>query len=54
MLLEQGLKDSTKDIDVVCRNENDKRPFSFLPEDWDSNWLARRRDMLDWVSTGWL
>lgn len=54
VLLEQGLKDSTKDIDVVCRNENDKRPFSFLPEDWDSNWLARRRDMLDWVSTGWL
>jgi len=54
VLLEQGLKDSTKDIDVVCRNENDKRPFSFLPEDWDSNWLARRRDTLDWVSTGWL
>ena len=24
VLLEQGLKDSTKDIDVVCRNEKDK------------------------------
>ncbi|HNW38686.1 MAG TPA: hypothetical protein PKJ75_07520, partial [Methanosarcina vacuolata] len=24
VLLELGLKDSTKDIDVVCRNKNDK------------------------------
>ena len=24
MLLELGLKDSTKDIDVVCKNKNDK------------------------------
>ena len=29
VLLEQGLKDSTKDIDVVCRNENDKETLLF-------------------------
>jgi hypothetical protein len=29
VLLEQGLKDSTKDIDVVCRNENDKEILLF-------------------------
>ena len=29
VLLEQGLKDSTKDIDVVCRNEKDKETLLF-------------------------
>jgi len=29
VLLEQGLRDSTKDIDVVCRNENDKETLLF-------------------------
>ena len=54
VMLELGLKDATKDIDVVCRNEVDKDGCLLRPRPWALRSSARKRGMSGWALTGWL
>ncbi len=54
VMLELGLKDATKDIDVVCRSEEDKDRLLARPKPWAFRSSARRRGMSGLELSGWL
>ena len=53
VMLELGLKDATKDIDVVCRSEEDKDRL-LRPRPWALRSSARKRGMSGSELSGWL
>ena len=54
VMLELGLKDATKDIDVVCRSEEDKDRLLAAVKAWALRSSARKRGMSGSELSGWL